>query len=77
MFTDTAKLFAALPFVDGHKSSQRWYIHKDVSDIVDCVGSGEPEHDIPERVYFAVNDTSGRVYPVEVTKLLCAACKHL
>lgn len=47
------------------------YIHK---DVVDCVGSGGSVHnheDIPDRVYFAINYTSGRVFPVEVTKLLC------
>ena len=50
------------------------YIHK---DVVDCVGSGRSVHnheDIPDRVYFAINYTSGRVFPVEVTKLCVCLC---
>ena len=62
-----------VPHVDIHEIPRRVYIH---NEVVDCGESGEPEDDIPKRVYFAINDTSGKLYPVEVTKLLCVTCKH-
>ena len=39
-------------------------------DVVDCVGSGQPTgEEMPHRVYFAINETSGRLMATEVAKL--------
>ena len=68
----------SVPLADIHVIPRNVYIHK---DVVDCVGSGGSafdREDFPDRVYFARNYTTGRVYPVEVVELfLCVyACKH-
>ena len=55
-----------VPLAEIHVIPRNVYIHK---DVVDCVGSGGSafdREDFPDRVYFARNYTSGRVYPVEV-----------
>ena len=72
LYIAPAKLIVSVPTVDINIfPTRKVYMHNEVAD---CGGSGESIHDIPEHVYIAINLTSGRVYPVEVTKLLCVIC---
>lgn len=64
MFIVAAKFNASVPVKEIQNFPREVFVHK---DVLDCIGSGEPVDIItPSRIYFAINETSERLYAVEV-----------
>ena len=74
LFTVDAKFNASVPFVDINVIPRQLYIHKDVED---CVGSGLPaDEGTPQRIYLAINLTSGMLIAVEVASTVTEIMNH-